>query len=349
MSRIWIYHERQEALLCGQHALNNLVQAEAFTVGNLSDIAQQLDQMELNFMANTDHGVNSKDYIRRVAEGSGNVDPSGNFSIEVLKSALMTRYNLSLASISSETIANIEITTLSGFICHKDSHWFAIRKINERYWNLNSTLESPQLISSFHLALEIESYRNNGYSVFTVENGANLPDICNSEAGLVRGQAKFWWKEEDLIKGRGKMANEVNNPWNNVGVGMRLDGKSNSSSLNVDNLTEDELIQIAMSASLEPTKSLNGPKLSPEPSISEEGAVRIQFRLPNGKKVIRRFLGTDLVALLYTFVEESCTGEGQGRQLQLKSGFPPKSLEEKTDLTISDAGLAGETVQSRFV
>jgi len=83
MSEVWIYHERQEALLCGQHALNNLVQAEAFNVGDLSDIAHQLDQMELNYMANNEHGVNSKDYLRRVAEGSGNVDPSGNFSIEV--------------------------------------------------------------------------------------------------------------------------------------------------------------------------------------------------------------------------------------------------------------------------
>lgn len=83
MTDIWIYHERQEALLCGQHALNNLVQEAAFNVGDLSDIAHQLDQMELNYMANTDHGVDSKDYIRRVAEGSGNVDPSGNFSIEV--------------------------------------------------------------------------------------------------------------------------------------------------------------------------------------------------------------------------------------------------------------------------
>ena len=55
---VWIYHERQEALLCGQHALNNLVQASIFTAGGLAEIAQQLDQMELAFMsASNDGGV----------------------------------------------------------------------------------------------------------------------------------------------------------------------------------------------------------------------------------------------------------------------------------------------------
>eukprot|EP00542_Grammatophora_oceanica_P017492 CAMPEP_0194030818 /NCGR_PEP_ID=MMETSP0009_2-20130614/4160_1 /TAXON_ID=210454 /ORGANISM="Grammatophora oceanica, Strain CCMP 410" /LENGTH=74 /DNA_ID=CAMNT_0038670825 /DNA_START=18 /DNA_END=238 /DNA_ORIENTATION=- len=74
MSDIWIYHERQEALLCGQHALNNLVQAAVFSPDSLALIAHQLDEMELTYMAQNDEGgVNSKDYIKRVQEGSGNV------------------------------------------------------------------------------------------------------------------------------------------------------------------------------------------------------------------------------------------------------------------------------------
>jgi len=35
----WIYHERQEAMLCGQHALNNLVQESRFSAGSLAEIA----------------------------------------------------------------------------------------------------------------------------------------------------------------------------------------------------------------------------------------------------------------------------------------------------------------------
>jgi Josephin len=35
----WIYHERQDAMLCGQHALNNLVQECKFTAISLAEIA----------------------------------------------------------------------------------------------------------------------------------------------------------------------------------------------------------------------------------------------------------------------------------------------------------------------
>ena len=101
----WIYHERQEALLCGQHALNNLVQQQAFSPSSLSEIALQLDQMELNFMLDgNEGGTANKDYLKRVAEGSGNVDPSGNFSIEVLRSALLNGFNLTLANTLQEKV-----------------------------------------------------------------------------------------------------------------------------------------------------------------------------------------------------------------------------------------------------
>ena len=33
---------------------------------------------------NNEGGITSKDFLERVAEGSGNMDESGNFSIEVL-------------------------------------------------------------------------------------------------------------------------------------------------------------------------------------------------------------------------------------------------------------------------
>ena len=35
----WIYHERQDAMLCGQHALNNLVQACVFSAELLAELA----------------------------------------------------------------------------------------------------------------------------------------------------------------------------------------------------------------------------------------------------------------------------------------------------------------------
>ena len=127
----WIYHERQQALLCGQHALNNLVQQNCFSPQSLSEIAQQLDAVELNYFAsNCEGGVRSKDYLQRLQEGSGNVDESGNFSIEVLRSALLGRFGAQLPSIRQQGVAGREITEIDGFICNRAAHWFAIRKIN---------------------------------------------------------------------------------------------------------------------------------------------------------------------------------------------------------------------------
>ena len=40
---VWVYHERQESALCGQHCLNNLLQNAYFTAPDLSDIALELD------------------------------------------------------------------------------------------------------------------------------------------------------------------------------------------------------------------------------------------------------------------------------------------------------------------
>lgn len=39
-ARTGIYHEQQVGLLCGQHALNNLLQEPYFTPDSLADIAR---------------------------------------------------------------------------------------------------------------------------------------------------------------------------------------------------------------------------------------------------------------------------------------------------------------------
>ena len=45
-----IYHEKQEASLCGQHCLNNLLQGPYFTAFDLSEIALELDDREKELM-----------------------------------------------------------------------------------------------------------------------------------------------------------------------------------------------------------------------------------------------------------------------------------------------------------
>jgi ataxin-3 len=339
--------------------------------------------MELNFMsAGNKNGIASKDYLQRLAEGSGNVDASGNFSIEVLRSALLTRFNLTLANTMQETVRNVEITNFDGFICNKQSHWFAIRKVNGLYWNLNSTKDRPEQISHFRLAAEIESLRNEGYSVFCVVEIGALPEECKNEKELAqRGSKEFWWSESDLHKGTGVRGHA--NPWGDVGSGMRLDGQSTASAsggnanrganssgdnangvIDIDGLTEDEMIQLAMSASLQPFSEKNQSSASaslldidlstvivaPEPVQGAEGAIRIQFRLPDGKRLTRRFLKSESVKVLAAFVQKQCPrdGNGNGTMLEMRAGFPPKDISPLYGDTIEVAKLAGDSIQCRY-
>ena len=46
----FVYHERQQSALCGQHCLNNLLQGNFFTPGDLSEIALELDALEKQMM-----------------------------------------------------------------------------------------------------------------------------------------------------------------------------------------------------------------------------------------------------------------------------------------------------------
>ncbi|CAJ1904464.1 unnamed protein product [Cylindrotheca closterium] len=345
-SEFWIYHERQQALLCGQHALNNLVQGCVFSADSLSQLALQLDEMELQFMSqNNEGGVRSKDYLERLAEGSANVDPSGNFSIEVLRAALQRQYSLELPNIRQEGVAGAigDVTNVEGFICNKESHWFAIRKINDRFWNLNSMEERPSLISHFRLAAEVQGLQDNGYSVFIVMSG--LPAPCTSKEEQTRGLPEYWWKEDDLVKGKGSSAiTGASFP----GSGMRLDGQSNSHDLS--NLTEEEMLQIALAQSMEQSATTSEAKalaLTPEPAADAAGAVKIQFRLPNGGRSVRRFLESEPVEMIRAFVEDA-SNDGQGRQLQLKFGFPPKDLKTVANKTIGEASLNGESIQCRY-
>ncbi|GFH56479.1 Josephin-domain-containing protein [Chaetoceros tenuissimus] len=361
----FIYHERQESLLCGQHSLNNLLQQQAFSPDQLAEIAHQLDQLELNYMAKGDGGVNSKDYLKRLQEGSYNIDPSGNFSIEVLKSALLSRFNMNLVNSLNEEIRNKEITNWKGFILNKQSHWFTIRKISQRFWNLNSILEKPEQISHFQLASFVEQMRKEGYSVFCVLENDLLTD-CHDEKELeMRGLPEFWWKEDDLLNGTGKKG--YKNHWNqNLGTGMRLDGKStaggtsgssnNGGGMSIEGLTEEEQIQLAMAASLQPeanvmsiatTSTMDIVELTSEPEASNPNAVRIQFRLPNNKRLMRRFLKNDSVAMVLAYVKDECDVQDVD-SLDIRAGFPPKDLMAFMEKSIEEAKLANESIQCRF-
>jgi ataxin-3 len=349
---IWIYHERQEALLCGQHALNNLLQRPAFTAYQLSQTAHRLDALELEYMAqNNEGGVRSADYVARVQEGSSNVDPQGNFSIQVLKAALQEECRLTLEYLTDAVLDGRDITAIQGFICHKSDHWFAIRQIGGRYWNLNSTAERPEPVSHFSLATEMRQTKK-FYTVFAIPTGLDHGVRKPPPGGAGQG----WHLMADLLKGK---STEID-PWESMqGRGMRLDGGVGSKPaavgeqpMAIDALTEDEQIALAMQQSMEPAVATRAVSqdlaaeysIPDEPAPGEAGACRIQIKLPDGARLVRKFRTTNLVGGIYAVVQ-SKTG---GRPFVLLAGFPPKDLASFQSQTIAEAGLAGESIQGRF-
>ena len=192
--------ERQEAALCGRHCLNNLLQASIFTEFDLAEIAHELDARERDLMLA--EGLDTADAVRFIAEDSGNVDESGNFSFsvcagppggrrippmggthgvsrslgaralsQVLNEALKRAYGITLVSTGADgehTLDNpacvpsspptpcdsrwnvllvrfVLRRAESGFVCNLENHWFAIRKLHGKWYNLNSLLKRPEV------------------------------------------------------------------------------------------------------------------------------------------------------------------------------------------------------------
>jgi len=269
----------------------------------------------------------SKDYLRRLNEGSGNVDEMGNFSIQVLRAALQQQYDLSLPSIGQNDLdfGTRDITSYPGFVCNRSSHWFTIRSLGNKFWNLNSTLEKPQLISNFRLAAELEALQQSGYAVFVI-TARELPPPDRTT-----GLSQFWWHMSDLV-GKNTINKNKTTDWNGIGLGRSLNDGKKKKELS----TEKEMLQKALRA------SMMLPKMLPEePIANSPNVVTIQFRFPNGTKHRRRFLSQQSIDIVYSY----CQVETNEFDIELKYGFPPRILNNNNRTTVGDANLDGESIQ----
>uniref|UniRef100_A0A9J8ARC1 ubiquitinyl hydrolase 1 n=2 Tax=Cyprinus carpio TaxID=7962 RepID=A0A9J8ARC1_CYPCA len=172
-----IFHEKQEGSLCAQHCLNNLLQGEYFSPVELSSIAQQLDEEERMRMA--EGGVQTEEYRTFLQQPSGNMDDSGFFSIRVISSALGV-WGLELVLFNSREYQQLRIDPIheKAFICNYKEHWFTVRKLGQQWFNLNSLLTGPELISDTYLALFLAQLQQEGYSIFVIRG--SLPE-CEAD------------------------------------------------------------------------------------------------------------------------------------------------------------------------
>eukprot|EP00980_Cylindrotheca_fusiformis_P011906 scaffold2830_cov131-Cylindrotheca_fusiformis.AAC.27 len=85
---------------------------------------------------------------------------------------------------------------------------------------------------------------------------------------------------------------------------------------------------------------LLGMTLEDEPA---KGA-RIQLRMPDGKRKVRKFDPSKTAKTIYAFVAQNNEEAKGGKEFDLKAGFPPKDLLGDIDETIENLKLSGETV-----
>ncbi|KAJ8939109.1 hypothetical protein NQ318_005929 [Aromia moschata] len=160
-----IFHEKQEGSLCAQHCLNSLLQGPYFTAVELSSLAQKLDEAERQRMAEC--GEESEEYRKFLAQPSGNMDDSGYFSVQ-----RPAGVELGVSALHEHGQADRQQRSQQDGRLHMQLQrplWF----------NLNSLLAKPELISDTYLALFLAQLKNEGYSIFVVLG--DLPECTADE------------------------------------------------------------------------------------------------------------------------------------------------------------------------
>ncbi len=108
------------------------------------------------------------------------MDDSGNFSIEVMRSALEP-YGLQLSASNIDHVVR-NASSFEAFVLNLEQHWFTIRRIGGTYWNLDSMKKQPQAVSDFFLSAFLSQMRHEGYSIFVVQG--TLPANQAADADL---------------------------------------------------------------------------------------------------------------------------------------------------------------------
>ena len=330
-----VYFEKQSNdRLCGLHCLNNLLQGPFLDMVTLSDIGIQLDKEESQLT-----GVHSQN----------NVDDSGNYNVQVLEKALnIYGANLQLLK-RRQAISYVEDgnNNVEALIFNSSTHWYAIRKINGIWFNLNSTnsLPGPEIISDFYLSAFIQGAEDIGYTNFLITNLPNLPDL-NSEMYKHLQPYQRLVKIEDIIEAKDlriaqkkereeeqkkKEEEEAKKFKPFSGQGYTVD--THVLDQDLDNYgDEDDEIKQAMKLSLQEFAENAKKSLPPEP---EKGGFSIMVNY-NGKFFKRNFNDNDKVGHIVTFVKSQIPTYSH---IQLFESFP-KNTYDNEDVLIKDSGMA---------
>ena len=89
----------------------------------------------------------------------------------------LNAFGISLKDSQHSSVAgsDIDLSEAKAFVCNLQEHWFAIRRINGKWFNLNSLYSSPRHVSDFYLNAYMAQLRGEGYRIFIVSG--SLPEI----------------------------------------------------------------------------------------------------------------------------------------------------------------------------
>mmetsp|Transcript_6343 Transcript_6343/g.18132 ORF Transcript_6343/g.18132 Transcript_6343/m.18132 type:complete len:419 (-) Transcript_6343:19-1275(-) len=328
------YWEKQGAdKLCAVHCINALLQGPHVSEVDLARHAHDLDAQERMLLAGAH------------AAESANVDATGNFSIGVLEAALKAHGYRCLNAQHPDIADSIRRNPSSeaGYICnsHAREHWFTIRKVKGRWWDLDSLKHAPQSIGDISLADFLETTRSQGFSIFVVRKSrsegedpgggqvAELPEPlpgaygarCHSNQhyltlakidALTRAGEEKEQREADEARriaggdvgdgddgGPSGPAFTVVAPadkrkqdtdWKSLGEGRSLGGGGGGAA--ADGADDPELQAVLRASALEAAQSSGAAATAvpEEPAAGTPGTTTIQVRLPNAKRLQRRFL-----------------------------------------------------------
>jgi len=62
------------------------------------------------------------------------------------------------------TVSHVTFRTQNAYICNFRDHWFSVRKLGHQWFNLNSLLTGPELISDTYLTLFLTQLQQEGQS-----------------------------------------------------------------------------------------------------------------------------------------------------------------------------------------
>lgn len=352
----YVYWEAQQSdLLCGMHCLNSLLQHPAFDEVALAQIGQDLDSKESALL-----GMNVMN----------NVNDSGFFSIQVLIEALGRLGDYTVTSIKSERFKNKSLSEQKAFVCHNDSHWICIRKVREKWFNLNSTNKGgPQMVSDFYLNVFLDSIAHNGYQIFVVEGEFTEIDPAIF-SDLLADNQKFFPISE--IEARYK--EEVKNPNYKLNVNSSdtdaMDRAIAESLASYKRETEQsskkEVLDMRFNPKEEEKKAFQGEgvaihnssqakqflkgededsvqayRMSLEDKFGKEteeelSGVLLRIRLPDGTSVERHFAKLAPISDVYQFA--FWKQDKGNRDFSLSTSFPKKELKNSEE-TLLELGL----------